>query len=208
MYRLLKHRDHVFTTQFETIYYCVPEDALKSMQKFIAELKNVCPQIKIITGIPESKLLLQHPLPKIFIIDDMMDQLKTNPYVKQMFVRDSHHENASIVIATQQYFEVMPTIRNNLTYKVIFNDPTSDLVTRTVSSQLVWRTVNSGSSFLSNCFQTYKHNFPHEKYPYIVIDSEYASGNEESRVRTNVFPFDEEGTIIPICFLKNPNYKT
>lgn len=196
----------MFNTRFESIYYCIFNENVRSSQPFIEELKAICPNLEVITGLPSAKVFLRHPLPKLFLLDDMHLELRKNPYVQTLFTRDSRHENSSIVVSSQQYFDINIVIRNNSNYKVIFHDPTSDQVVRSISSQMKYKTVNTGSSFLGHCFETYKNYFPFNKHPYLVIDSDYESGNDESRIRTDIFPKDDETLKIePIVFYRNCN---
>lgn len=194
----------MFTTRFESIFYCVYSENLRSSQDFIKELKAIVPNMEIVTGMPTSKLIMRHPLPKLFLLDDMMSELKKNNYTQQLFTRDSRHENCSFIVATQNYFDASLVIRNNVNYKVIFNDPTSELVVRGISGQLKQKTAQSGSSFLAHCFEVFQHYFPQQKHPYLVVDSDYGSGNPETRFRTNVFPQNDTTLeISPIVFYKN-----
>lgn len=137
-----------------------------------------------------------------------MTELSRNQFIMQVFTRTSHHENATIICTTQSYFEANKVLRDQVNYKIIFHDPTSDVVVRNVSSQLSaeFRTGKSESSFLANCFDALKEHFPDEKYPYIVIDSQIRSGNELTRIRSKILP-NENGQIQPICFFKNYHYK-
>lgn len=206
MYKLLKYREVLFNTRFESIYYCIFNENLRSSQPFIQELKAICPNLEVIAGLPSAKVLLRHPLPKLFFLDDMHSELRKNAYIQTLFTRDSRHENASIIVSSQQYFDINIVIRNNANYKVIFNDPTSDQVIRSISSQLKYKTANTGASFLGHCFETYKNYFPQNKHPYLVIDSDYGSGNDETRIRTDIFPKDDVSLKIePIVFYRNYN---
>ena len=137
-----------------------------------------------------------------------MVELSRNSFIMQVFTRTSHHENATIICTTQSYFECNKVLRDQVNYKIIFHDPTSDVVVRNVSSQLSseFRTTKSDSSFLANCFDALKEHFPQEKYPYVVIDSQFRSGNSHTRIRSKILP-NKDGLIQPICFFKNFHYK-
>lgn len=136
-----------------------------------------------------------------------MMELSRNSFLMQVFTRTSHHENASIICTTQSYFDANKTIRDQLNYKIVFHDPTSDNVIRSISNQLTadFRALRSDASFLSHCFQALRQNFPDEKHPYLLIDSQYRSGNENGRIRSHIIP--RNGIIEPIVFYKNPHYK-
>lgn len=205
---MLKNRKDLFTTGFDEIYYCLPPEASRRSYDFIDQLKQIVPNIHIIFGLFESKHLFTNTLPKLFVVDDQMTQLSRNNFILQVFTRTSHHENATIICSTQSYFECNKIIRDNVSYKIIFHDPTSDVVIRNVSSQMSveFRTAKSESSFLANCFEALKQNFPHDNYPYLIIDSHYRSGNNLCRVRSKILP-NKYGIIEPICFFKNLHYK-
>lgn len=198
----------MFTTAFDEIYYCLPPEASRRSYDFINKLKQIVPHIQILYGLFETKHLFTNSLPKVFVVDDQMVELSRNNFIMQVFTRTSHHENASIICTTQSYFECNKVLRDQVNYKIIFHDPTSDVVVRNISSQLSseFRTAKSDSSFLANCFDALKEHFPKEKYPYLVIDSQFRSGNDHTRIRSKILP-DKNGKIQPICFFKNLHYK-
>lgn len=199
----------MFTTEFDQIYYCLPPEASRRSYEFNNRLKTIVPNIQILYGLFETKHLFSNSLPKLFVVDDLMSELSRNSFILQVFTRTSHHENATIICTTQSYFECNKVLRDQVNYKIIFHDPTSDVVVRNVSSQMSaeFRTSKGdSSSFLANCFDALKEHFPDEKYPYIMIDSQFRSGNSHSRIRSRIIP-NKNGIIQPICFFKNLHYK-
>ena len=72
-----------------------------------------------------------------FLLDDLSLEIYKSPFVEQMFIQHSHHNKASIVFTSQNYFNSgRKTIIRNCNYRVFFQDPTDDVTLRNVSSQL------------------------------------------------------------------------
>ena len=70
-------------------------------------------------------------------LDDLSQEILKNPFVEQMFLQHSHHNRASIIFTTQNYFNNgSRNIIRNCNYKIIFRDPTDDVTLRNISSQL------------------------------------------------------------------------
>jgi len=118
-----------------------------------------------------------------------------------MFVRDSHHENVTIVYTVQNFFGNNQTIIRNSPYKVLFCDPVDDLLLRTISSQLKFPSIK-GKSFLVACFDALAAYYPDWQYPYVVIDGCQISAANWFRVKSMIFP--EPGKKFIACLLTNP----
>jgi len=82
VFKLLKHRNQLFTSEFESIYYCLPPEASHRTTTFVESLRKMIPNIVIIFGLPEPRQVLEHPLPKLFVIDDQAKK-NTKPNFKK-----------------------------------------------------------------------------------------------------------------------------
>lgn len=56
--------------------YCLPGDTLHLYHDFVEDLKNVCPNIEIVPGLPviEDLHLTRGPERKLVVIDDLSEQ--------------------------------------------------------------------------------------------------------------------------------------
>lgn len=72
-------------------------------------------------GIPTIDLI-QETKPDIIVIDDLMNELKKDEMVKNLFIKESHHSNISVIYITQNIFaqeKSMRTISLNAHYIII-----------------------------------------------------------------------------------------
>jgi hypothetical protein len=122
-----------------------------------------------------------------------------------MFVRDSHHENVTIVITLQNYFGNNQNIMRNAQYRVLFRDPIDDYTLRTISSQLKFSSVK-GKSFLVACFEALAAYYPDWKYPYVVINSNPTVAADWMRITTKIFPEpgEQPRQNFVACIVPNP----
>jgi hypothetical protein len=135
-----------------------------------------------------------------------MSELARNPFMDKCFVRESHHNNCTMISTCQNYFEIGKTIRSQVNYNVYFHSPSHEGHLRNVSAQMSKEYRTDNGAFLVHCFDALKAFFPEERYPYVVVDASYRSDNDLMRVRSNIFP-NKYGKILPLCFFKNENYK-
>lgn len=73
----------------------------------------------------------------LFSTDDQMEQAGSDLFVNTIFTRNSHHESASVVLTSQNYFNknMSKNIVRNCLYKVFFQDPAGDPVLKLVAKQ-------------------------------------------------------------------------
>ena len=122
--KILHYRRQLFTTEYSAIYFCMPEQPFNSgFEKYKSELKTICPEIQIIDNLHTLDMLRSSELPKLFILDDLMEEIFSSAYLPQFFTRASHHFSNSIIFTCQNYFNSKKdlTITRNLNYKIIFN---------------------------------------------------------------------------------------
>jgi hypothetical protein len=85
--QLLRHKEDMFTTRFNEIYYFLPSESGYSKDKFAKKLKEEFPFIKICFGLPTYSHIsgtLASPLPKLFIIDDQMKELSQSQNMEKV----------------------------------------------------------------------------------------------------------------------------
>lgn len=182
----LKHRNQLFTTSFARVIYFIPSVNIDAHQEFIRKLKSVYPQIEIQTDAPKINDIKADRLPKLFIMDDLMNVVFNDPFMEETFSQNSHHHNLSIIFTTQNYFASSKnrTIIRQTNYKIIFNDPSDKTLMRNISCQI------SGSmpQFLSKCFKTLEEVYPKDNFTYVLIDSNAMSSLKKFQVRTKITP--------------------
>lgn len=196
----LKHRDQLFTTRFARIIYFIPSANFDAHQEFIRKLKVVYPEIEIQTDVPKMNDIKGDRLPKLFIMDDLMNVVFNHPLMEETFSQNSHHHNLSIIFTTQNYFASSKnrTIIRQTNYKIIFNDPADKNLMRNISCKI------SGSmpGFLTKCFRTLEEIYPNDNFSYILIDSNAVSPLKKFQIRTRILP-DTDGKIRPVCFFSD-----
>lgn len=193
---LIRHRKLLFTTEFQEIYFCVPANHLSVAKNYIEKLKEVCPGVRILTGLPGLSLFQSSRVPKLFILDDMVEDLFREAYMEDVFTKLSHHWENSIIYTTQNYFNTKrnQTIVRNLNYRIIFNCNTQRRYMADMSSQ-----ISSDSNFLRNIFLKMESMQPGNNYLYILIDQNNISPLKKYPVRAQILP-TSDGEIRPLIF--------
>lgn len=195
---VLKYRQQLFTTHYDVIYYCLPETIFSSSRAYLEELKKICPEIKIIEGLPSLSLLRSSELPKLFVLDDLMKEIFSNPNIEELFTQASHHYSNSIIYTSQNYFNSKrdQTIVRNLSYKIIFCKNVDLRYMRDLSSQF-----STNPKFLNGCFallsQQPAPNGIDNKF--ILIDCHPQSPMSQFPIRGMILP-GKDGEIRPLLF--------
>lgn len=195
--KLIKSRELLFDTKFNRILYCVPPKKSQVHLTIFDKIKEFFNQAELIYGLPKPTDIIGDALPKLVIIDDQMTQIFTSPFMEEVFIQHSHHSSCSLIFTTQNFFNSgkTKTIIRQCNYKVIFNSPADQVILRHISCQLKPDQPN----FLINVFQTLDQLFPADDYKYILIDGEPKSKMKKLRIRTHIFP-NNDNVIEPICF--------
>jgi hypothetical protein len=172
-------------------------------QQFFDELRKDFPHLELIAGLPKMNDLFEDKLPKLILMDDLMTEIFKEPLMTTLFTRLSRHSSITLVFSTQNYFDSgnTKTIVRNCNIKIIFDDPMDKVLIRSIGST----TMPKQPDFLNNCFDSLRHFFPKEKYPYILIDGQANKFMENIMFRSHIFP-NELNEIKPICFFANPHY--
>lgn len=196
MLEIIRYRKLLFTTEFQEIYFCVPANHLGVAKEYIEKLKSVCPTIRILTGLPPLTLFQSSRVPKLFMLDDMVEDVFREAYMEDVFTKLSHHWENSIIYTTQNYFNTKrnQTIVRNLNYRIIFNCNTQRRYMADLSSQ-----ISSDSNFLRNVFFKLESMEPSNNYLYVLIDQNNISPLKKYPVRAKILP-DGDGEIRPLIF--------
>ena len=114
--------------QIEMLIYCYGQyQPLFDIIRKNWLLKNK--QISFIKGVPKNMdqiLQSNFEIPKLLIIDDLMNEVARDPAVSNIFTKGSHHLNTSIMLLTQNLFQKGPEFRTmslNSHYMIVFKNP-------------------------------------------------------------------------------------
>ncbi len=78
----------MFTTGFDQIYYCLSPLSQQSASDYLDEITQIVPDINIVYGLPKSGHVFDNVrLPKLFVIDDQMEEMGSDPFIETMFTR-------------------------------------------------------------------------------------------------------------------------
>lgn len=199
LFKLIKYRNDLFTTEFDQLFYCVPEISQgPNLQIFYSRLKHEFPAVHLIFGLPDLQVLYNTLLPKLVVIDDQISKIASSPDMNDLFTRGSHHHSVSVIYTSQNYFEPTKFGKNlsrNSPIKCFFYDRTDAQLLKTVSQQMF----PSNPNFLYKNFQFLNKKFPQE-YNYLIIDGDSKSKMRQLFIRSKIFPNEKGGIIQPICF--------
>ena len=141
------------------------------------------PYIEFIHGLPDSFVRFHGKHHNLIIIDDLQDEVANSKLVEQLFTRESHHRNLSVVYINQNLFyqgKHSRTIALNTHYTVLFRNP------RAASQLRILRTQTG----LKHLEEAYKDIMKQDQFGYLVIDLSPFS-RTEYKVRTHIFPNED-----------------
>ncbi len=199
---LIKNRNTVYTHNFSRILYALPEGTLHLHQQFLSQLRESCPNIEIVEGIPDVEdfhLAADKSSHKLLVLDDLMMKAFVSANLLELITRTSHHSNISVILITQSMF--LPakhrlTLLRNCSEKVIFHDKIDQMQLSIISRQIF----PSKPSFLRECFDfIYKHT-QKKDLKYVLLDASPLSDVPYNAIaRTFIFP-QNDGKVRPVFF--------
>lgn len=116
-YNFLRGLKQLTETEFKTILWCYSEHGS------IGGIPKI-PNLQVCQGIPE-KIGANDRSPKLIVIDDLMTDKKYESRICDLFIKQSHHRNISILFICQNVFhqsKFYRTISLNAKYLVIFKN--------------------------------------------------------------------------------------
>ncbi len=171
---LILHADSMISPPPEKIYYCYTE-----WQPIYQELANL--GVAMIEGLPAmAELKKSNITPKLLILDDLMQEMKTDKKLVQLFTKGSHHWNLSVLHIVQNlFFEGLRTSRINAQYLILMKNPSDQLQATTLAKQLYpGKTQYFMEAYTDACS---------ESFGYLAVDLSQDTP-EDLRLQTNVFP--------------------
>lgn len=124
---------------------------------------------------------------QIVVIDDLMHKLDKSPFVQTLFTAGTHHNNQSVFVLTQNYYQkgdIPNTLRKNAHYLILFKDPSDTSQVRTLS----WRMFIENPKYLLSAYKQAT-KLPHG---YLLIDRTQET-EDSLRLRTHIVPTEENG---------------
>lgn len=171
---LILHSQSMIVPPPEDIYYCYME-----WQPLYHDLARH--GIHMIEGLPDlAELKADISKPRFLVLDDLMQETKSDKSLVQLFTRGSHHWNLSVLHIVQNlFFEGLRTSRVNAQYLVLMKNPSDQLQASTLAKQLYpGKTKYFMESYKDACS---------ESFGYLFIDL-CQDTPENRRLKTNIFP--------------------
>ena len=178
MQRVLRERDALFEPVPQKIYYCY-----RYPQSFFAAFRHV---VDFITFIPDESVLSASE-PSIVIMDDILADPQNVKKASELFIRGSHHLNASLFLISQNLFpnnSDFRTIALNANVYVLMYSPRKYQVAR-FGRDLFGK--DKGKDF-----EHAYHISTAPAYGYLIVSLQ---GREQHPLRTNIFPSDAYETV-------------
>ena len=172
--KLVLNADNMVTPVPEAVYWCYSE-----WQPIYNELQAAA--VHFCQGFPDMGQLKENPnKPKLLILDDLMQEMKADKRLTQLFTKGSHHWNVSVIYIVQNLFFVgIRNSRVNAQYLVLMKNPSDQLQASTLAKQLYpGKTQYFMEAYNDAC---------KESYGYLLVDL-CQDTPEAIRLKTNVFP--------------------
>ncbi len=165
----------------EKIIWCY-----KEWQSAYESMKGV----ELCDGLPDLDALREdRETPKLLILDDLMDSLKKNPKLSELFTRGAHHSNTSVIhICQNLFFEGLRTARINTHYLFLMKSPADKLQVMNLAKQMY----PGKNKFFMESFV----DATSRPYGYLLVDCTPQT-EDNLRLRTNVFPDETAIVYIP-----------
>ena len=131
-------------------------------------------------GLPSEEFLHQGNM--IIVIDDLMQEAKSNTVVSDIFTKYSHHNNVTCVVLLQNLFPKGSQMRNislNSNYIVLMKNSRDRAQIRHLATQMY----PGDSKFLVKSYE----DSTKEAFGYLLLDFRNTT-DEKVRVRTGILP--------------------
>ncbi|KAL3068191.1 hypothetical protein niasHS_016437 [Heterodera schachtii] len=174
--RLLAHASEMFDPPPKVIVWAYGE---YSSQIPELERQGVIPH----AGPPSEEMLKKLPKPFLIVYDDLMGDIDAKK-LADLYTKKSHHNNFSVIFLTQNLFDkAMRVPRSNAQYIFLMRAPSDMLSIRNLASQMFPRE----HGFLMDAYK----QACADPYGYLLVTL-HANRDNLLRLRTNIFPDDEE----------------
>ncbi|CAB0043568.1 unnamed protein product, partial [Trichogramma brassicae] len=174
--KFLKNIDRMSDVRFERIILYYSE-----WQSSYRELGS---KIEFREGLPQNSDYAGDPRPKLIIIDDLMRQASSNGAICDLFTKNSHHNNLSVIYITQNLFHQGRGQRDvslNSHYIVLFRNVRD----RGQIQHLARQVYPEDTRFLQEAYW----DATSRPYGYLLLDLKQATP-DNCRFRSCIFPDD------------------
>lgn len=179
--KLVKHASEIFDPPPKSIVYSYGEYD-KDIHEFQRAGAIVTPNL------PTEEMLDKLPKPTLLILDDHIQNAKSE-YLDELFTKKIHHQNLIVVFTSQNMYDKhVKVARMNSQYIFLMRSPSAALHVRTLGQQLFPRKLNY--------FMDSYHKATDNPYDYLMIDN-HPTANKALRLRSHIFPDDEQTVYIP-----------
>ncbi|XP_071581967.1 uncharacterized protein [Temnothorax nylanderi] len=185
----LRQLSHMSDVRFERVlfYYAEWQEAYRHLQydareEAVPKKKNI---IEFHEGLPRPEDYSADPLsPKLVIIDDLMRESSSCDAIVDLFTKDSHHKNLSVILISQNLFHHgrgQRDISLNANYIVVFKNPRDRAQIRHLARQVF----PNDPKFLEEAY----YDATSRPHGYLLLDLKQSTP-DEYRFRTCIFPDD------------------
>ena len=180
--KFIENYDSMINPPPQEIYYAYTE-----WQPAYCQLPQT---VRLSEGLPDLSLLKSTPnVPKLLVLDDLMQEMKGDKRLTQLFTRGCHHWNLSCIHIVQNiFFEGLRTSRVNAQYMVLMKNPADKLQAMNLGKQLY---PGRHKYFLDSY-----NDATSQTYGYLLVDL-HPKVEENVRLRTNVFPGELQTVYVP-----------
>ena len=181
VFRLIENKAEMFRTEPEKIYY------FYTVWQPLFE-KNLDKNITFLHGLPDSKTIesISNDKHNLIILDDMQIKAMNDPYIANLFSRESHHRNLSVILLLQNLFHQGKYGRDvslNSHYFILFKNIRDTNQIKVLGSQLGIK------NKLENAYK----DVIQDSYSYLVVDL-CPSSDSNYMLRTHILP--DEYTVV------------
>lgn len=185
--RLLEHIDSMIHPKIQNIIYCYG-----SWQPVFKVIQNQIPCIQFFNGLA-SLNEVDSQITNLVIFDDLMDECINNKQIQNLFTKDSHHQNISVIFVSQNLYakgKFSRTMALNSHYLVLFKNPRDQSQISVLGRQMF----PGSSRFLVDAFRDATEK---KKHGYLFLDLK-PNSDSRNRIQTNVITGDQRIIYTPV----------
>lgn len=183
--RLIKHHKRMFHTPPDLIVYIY-----KHWQPLYSEIEKQHSNVIFLSTIPseeELKEMVNGRPHSLLICDDMMSEIGSSEFVRDVFTRLSHHLKVSTILLLQNATapgKYNATLCRNAHVSVLMKSPREAYTIRALGMQL---------GDYKNLVSAYR-DATQEPFSYLVCDT-HPNAIANYKYRTKIFPDDKDGVV-------------
>lgn len=153
------------------------------------QYEDLVDKVQFIEGIPDSKFLKEETtVPKLIILDDLMENVKKNT-LSQIFTKGSHHWNISCIHIIQNlFYDGLRTSRVNAQYLFLLKNPSDKLQAMNLAKQIFPK----NTQYFMEAYE----NACEQPHGYLLVDLNQNTP-ETLRLRTRIFPGQLQVVYVP-----------